>query len=282
MSDESAAPAESEKPPEGEKELVESEWWRKAWAERVAAIEDGFGKSTPPGAPPGTLLELPAELRAKNQVPGGRIALFPPDRARKRDFWLFSTVGLSQPNEEPKGPVDPENPAPSRHGFEVAVATTELQPWAFIALCQMAKVALEPPAPIRIGTRIPFLFAKPKGSGADEELTPCIGQLPANHEVKGEITSAILWPSLDRDGPFVTSTGRFDVLIATAITMPEWELAKATSSGHVLLLLRDAGVGQTSDPMRKTITTNEVWKRAWENRIQKLTREQVLGKLYPA
>jgi hypothetical protein len=271
---------EAPKSPEGEQAIVESEWWRRAWAERVAALEEAYGKSTPPGAPPGTLLELPPELRGKDQFPGGRLAIFPPDRTKKRDFWLFSTIGLSQPNVEPTEKIDPENPAASRLGFEVAIAVSELAPWPFLALCSLAKVVLSPPAPVKIGTRIPFLFTKPKGSGPDEELVPCIGQMPANHDVVGEITSAILWPGLDRDGPFVTSTGRFDLLIATTITMDEWEMAKEMSSGHVLLLLRDAGIGQTSDPQRRTIVTNEVWKKAWENRIKKLTREGVLDKLY--
>lgn len=266
--------------PDGEQAIVESEWWRRTWAERVAALEEAYGKSQPPGAPPGTMLELPPELRGKAQFPGGRLCIFPPDKAKKRDFWLFATVGLSQPNEEPTGKIDPENPAVSRLGFEVGIAVAELSPWPFIALCHLAKLLLDPPAPVKIGTRIPFLFAKPKGSGPEEELIPCLGQLPANHAVVGEIASAILWPALDRDGPFVTSTGRFDLLVATTITMPEWDLAKDTSSAHMLLLLRDAGVGQTSDSERKTITLNAVWKKAWENRISKLSRDGVLDKLY--
>jgi hypothetical protein len=128
---------------------------------------------------------------------------------------------------------------------------------------------------------VPFLFAKPN---ADKEvnlanLVPVLGTLPRDYTPAGEIVSLLLWPALDRDGPFVTSTGRFDLLVATAITQDEWEAAKATSSLHVLKLLIDVGDGQATDPLRKSVLSTETGKAAWE-KIAPLSRDAILDQLY--
>ncbi len=258
------------------------EWWLGAWSEREKALTEAYGESLPPGAPPGTVVSMPPELQGEGRVPGGSIYMFPPKPEAKRPHWYFATLGLSQPIRKEDVPsFSPDSPAPSRFGLEWAIAVKEPANWAVIALFSLAQFALKPPAPIKPGARMPFLFAKPKADpeATLENLVPVLGTLPRDYTPAGEIVSLLLWPALDRDGPFVTETGRFDLLVATGITQDEWELAKGTSSLHLLRLLLEVGDGQATDPLRKSALASEEGKAAW-GRIAALSRDAILDGLY--
>jgi hypothetical protein len=75
--------------------------------------------------------------------------------------------------------------------------------------------------------------------------------------------------------PLWTSTGYFDILIGTTISQNEWQLAKETSSAHVVLLLTRAGIGQVSALRRQTVTADPRWSEEWEE-ICRLPEEEVL------
>jgi hypothetical protein len=265
-------------------------WWVKTFGERKKELTQAYGASHPPGLPPGTTGPFPAELQGADQFPGGQIFVFPPETMTRvpgtprRKHWLYATLGLSQPLTEAdvgggaKG-ATADSPPPSRLGFEFGIATNEPADWAPQLLLDLAKLALRPPAPITIGTRIPGHFAHPPGKKGDQGLVPVLSQMPQGLEYWGSPTSFLIWPALDRPGPFVTSTGRFDLLIATGITQEEWELAKATSSLHALFLLITAGIGQKTAPLRMTVLEDPKWKAEWE-KIQPMTRDQILDKVY--
>jgi hypothetical protein len=88
----------------------------------------------------------------------------------------------------------------------------------------------------------------------------------------------LFWPYLLPETGFVTSTGKAMIYIATGITEDEWELAKATTTAHVLLLLCRAGIGQCTDPKRRSVLSEPRWKEEWQ-KIALLEAEQAHGEL---
>ena len=83
-------------------------------------------------------------------------------------------------------------------------------------------------------------------------------------ELEGEIRAVLFWPYLFPDGQLVTSTGKFMVFIATAITADEWELAKQSTTAHLLLLLCRAGIRQRTIPGRSSLLREERWRKEWD------------------
>ena len=53
---------------------------------------------------------------------------------------------------------------------------------------------------------------------------------------------------------FLTSNGSFELIVGTSITEKELDLVRASSVAHLLLLLRNFGVGQLSDPLRSCVS----------------------------
>jgi hypothetical protein len=262
-------------------QLPDPEWFLEAWREREKCLTEAYGESLPPGAPPGTVIGLPPELQAVDKIPGGSVYMFPPKPEAKRPFWIFATLGLSQPQKrDDVKPFDEANPAPSRLGLEVGFAVKEPANWTVVGLFALAQFSLSPPAPMKPGARVPCFFTHPTGEQPSlENVAPVFGQPPPGNTIMPGVVALVLWPALDRDGPFVTKTGRFDLMIGTGITMDEWEAAKATSSMHLLWLFQKAGIGQSTDPFRKSVFEDENNKKEWES-IKALTGDQILDLLY--
>ncbi|HEY7330940.1 MAG TPA: hypothetical protein VH592_25100 [Gemmataceae bacterium] len=63
------------------------------------------------------------------------------------------------------------------------------------------------------------------------------------------------------------------IFIATGITEDEWELAKSTTTAHVLLLLCRAGVGQRTNPGRQSVLNDPRWRAEW-TQIARLEGEE--------
>jgi hypothetical protein len=99
------------------------------------------------------------------------------------------------------------------------------------------------------------------GDGPSSGLTPI-----------GEIRAVLFWPYLFPTSTLVTSTGKFIVLVATGITAREWELAKDTTTAHLLLLLCRAGIAQRTIPDRTCLLSSDKWKAEWM-RIERLSPE---------
>ena len=85
------------------------------------------------------------------------------------------------------------------------------------------------------------------GRHADGALDPYVGNTDGL-DLTGEIRAVLFWPYLFTDGQLVTGTGKFMVFIATGITEDEWQLARQTTTAHLLLLLCRAGIGQRTVP----------------------------------
>ncbi|MBI3726280.1 suppressor of fused domain protein, partial [bacterium] len=163
----------------------------------------------------------------------------------------------------------------SGYGFEFAVATEfEEQNWPFWVLDLLVGYTFEG-EPIKPGDWLaPLGFHRTDGvlsafTGRHDEVKR------DGVDVVGEIAGAIYWPYL-WCGPsyLATSTGSFGVLVATGVTADELAYAKGFSTRHVLLLLLECGVGQRTDPMRKSVLDEDANLDRW-GRIAKLTVEQV-------
>ncbi len=262
-------------------QLQDPEWFLEAWKERESAVTAAYGESLPPGAPPGTVIGLPPELQSVDKIPGGSIYMFPPKPEAKRPHWIFATLGLSQPaKKEDVKDFDPANPAPSRLGLEVAFAVAEPANWTVVGLFALAQFSLNPPAPMKPGARVPCFFVHPEAEPPSlENVAPVFGQPPPGNKILDGVVALTLWPALDRDGPFVTKTGRFDLMVGTGVTMDEWDAAKTASSMHLLWLFHKAGIGQSTDPFRKSVFADDKWLAEWEE-IKKLSGDQILDLLY--
>jgi hypothetical protein len=70
-----------------------------------------------------------------------------------------------------------------------------------------------------------------------------------------------------------TITGKAMIYITTGITEHEWELAKSTTTAHLLVLLCRAGIGQRTDPKRCSVLSEPAWRDEWQ-RIVSLDGEQ--------
>jgi hypothetical protein len=110
------------------------------------------------------------------------------------------------------------------------------------------------------GDRMPFQFESIDEGDVRWALG---GDSEDDERAVDETRSLMFWRHLSAFGTFTTSTGDFELRIATTISAAELGLGKATSSCHLLLLLEWAGVGQRSLPGRACVTRHLGWKDAW-------------------
>jgi hypothetical protein len=227
-------------------------WWQTAWQEREAFLRRQFGETCPPQA------VFPFSWnRIDLIVPGGCALVFPPS-GHERSSWLHLSLGLTQPLclSDVVG-----SDAPSGYGWEFGVLTSENNSWPLGVLFEVMTYLKESNNRIDVGHRVPMVFYK-NGDGIQPALRDV--EDADEQEPIGDVRAMLFWRYLQSSQRFVTSTGHFGILIGTAITGEEWEMAKVSSSTHLLLLMLRAGIGQVSDLSRSTVTTNPRWAEEWE------------------
>jgi hypothetical protein len=235
------------------------EWWERTWQEREDLIRRIFGDTQPPGMVRAFFWE---ELRYG--VPGGCAMIFPP-RLSRLD-WLVLTHGMSQPF----GPAEVHgSDHPSAYGYEFGILSKKEPVWAPAALRLLITYVKQSGKPILRGHRVPFAFFK----DSENTIRPHLGKTALDQQPYGETRALIFWPYMLHPSGFSTSTGYFSILIGTSITEMEWDMAKATSSEHLLVLLFRAGLGQVCDLERRTLTLSSQWKLEWEY-ICRLSQEE--------
>lgn len=246
-------------------------FWERTWQERGEEVRGRFGPTEPPDYVISFSWDTP-------RLPGACALVFPPvmntNNARgawhRRDHWLYLTLGLTQPLDQIQ--VMDERRAGkqfSSHGFELGILTDEKSDWPTKALYLFLSHITEG-LELHWGDRFAFGFRQ-EADGSLGVFTGLPGELRI--EPAGEIRAMLFWPYLFPDANFVTSTGKAMIYIATGITEDEWQLAKATTTAHVLLLLFRAGVGQRTDPERRSVMTDRRWRDEWQ-RIVTLGGEQ--------
>ncbi|MBI3855188.1 MAG: suppressor of fused domain protein [Planctomycetes bacterium] len=246
-------------------------WFERTLKEREDAISEVFGPSHPPGCPPDQVLSISLCGSGDHEVliPGACVAVCPPQPGRRND-WAYVTVGLSQPAEPEDRPWDVEQgPALSGHGREFAILLPSPADWAGSFLAELMGYTVKA-SPLGCGHRFPFgLYTEKSGNqswfvGFGEDL---------GVRADGDIRALLFWPYLQGPRWFTTDTGNFQVLTMTAITVDEWEYAKATSSPHLQLLLQEAGIGQTCLMERTSLLKDDKHRRRAEG-LKSLSRDE--------
>lgn len=242
-------------------------FWERTWNERGDEIRRAFGDTWPPGI-------VHAFSWDNIRCPGACAMTLPPiEQSRdplrhRRDHWLYLTLGLSQPLDEQEflqGRA--AGKAFSRFGVEFAFLTESQATWPIDALYYFMTYMTEGEF-IAWGDRFPMQFMN-----RDGEVVVTTGVPSTLASCEGKIRAALFWPYLFPDGELVTSTGRFMVLVATGITESEWQLAKQTTTAHLLLLLCRAGIGQRTIVDRDCLLTQQRWRDEW-TAIQRMSPEQ--------
>jgi len=242
-------------------------WWEKTFKEREELLRERFGETEPPGwVMPFSWNDL--------IVPGACSLCFKPSTP-ERPHWLYLSHGLTQP-------LEPEPPVQGRwsgYGCEFGILTNAESFWTIDALYQLIAYVKSKEASIGIGHRVPIAFFDKHSEGV---VRPELGMVQEDGLTPlGMMRALLFWPYMDQPKPFWTTTGYFDILVGVTITHEEWEMAKETSSTHVLYLLTRAGVGQVSDLGRTTITDDSRWSNEWES-IRRLSQEEVQRLLGPS
>jgi len=242
-------------------------WWEKTFHEREVLLRERFGETDPPG-------HVISFSWRDLIVPGACALCFPP-KIPERTHWLYLSHGLTQP-------LKPEPPVRERwsgYGCEFAILTKEKSPWATDALYKLITYWKLAEATIGLGHRVPMAFFDDR---SDDMIRPELGMVQQDDPVSplGEMRALLFWTYMIQPKPLWTSTGYFDILVGTAITEREWEMAKETSSTHILYLLSQTGIGQVSELRRTTLTHDPRWSAEWKT-IRQLSEEKVQVFLNP-
>ncbi len=256
-------------------------WWNETFAERRRAIESVYGRS---GADPAAAAPARAE-RARFRwddvvITGGSALTFPPapgeaDAAESPPAWSFVTLGLTQP--EPAGWADEMrggDPELSGYRAELVMLTRERADWPLLLVRQLMWYVRKH-RPINPGDRMAFGAER----ASDGTIDANIGDQEADGvPLLGPMRGLLFWPHLAVRPTIAVSTGPFELLVATAITAPEWEFAKRLTSEHLLLLLYRCGVGQVSALSRDDVATSH--RHGEDARlVAAMTSERVAGEL---
>jgi hypothetical protein len=235
-------------------------WWERVWGERHQLLTTVFGETSPPG------MVVSFSWDDFNlMIPGACAMEFPPSGAGRPE-WLTISHGLSQPLQPAK---KSSSPGVSGYGYEFGFLTRSKESWCSGALYQLLTYLKESKKGIARGHRVPVFFSK----SCESSYKSTLGIPGSTEATFGEMRALLFWPYMAYPSGFDTSTGYFSILVGTTITQAEWELAKASSSSHLLLLLFEARIGQISDLARRTLTNDEKWQKRWDE-INKLSQDQ--------
>ena len=233
------------------------QWWARVWDERQDAIEAVYGPSEPAGYPAGYVRSFDWD---DIEIPSGCCLTCPPvavgsSAAEPRPHWLYATLGLTQPDSPEHAKELAALPGRHVYAHEYGLLLAEPAEWAPRLLRQLMWF-VRTHAPVNAGDRVPF------GAEVDEDgkIDANLGDQAADGvPVAGSMRALVVWPNLANTTAFSTSADEFDLLICTAITGPEWDLARRLSSEHLLLLLMRCGVGQRTDLFRDDTTLSPRW-----------------------
>lgn len=236
-------------------------WWSSKWKEREDLFNECFGETDPPKTVNAFYWD-----DIEICVPGGCALTFPPIAQRKE--WLTISHGLTQP----AGPDDLSNSQGfSGYGYEFGILTESKASWCTTALYQLITYLKQSGNPIDRGHRVPMWF-----SNEGNELSVHLGKPSSKDSPTGSVRAMLFWPHMSFSKGFSTSTGHFSVLIGTTITQSEWDIAKMSTSTHLLLLLADAGVHQVSTIHRQPVALDR-----WES-IKSLSEVEASSELFKA
>jgi hypothetical protein len=242
-------------------ESSHSMWWKRSWQDRFDSITASLG----PALDEIATLSWANEIR----VPGACVLTLPPVihpsgetiSCPIRNQWLHLSMGMSQPVEE----------FTDGRGYELGVLTADACSWPAELMYDLVTYLTEDDAQsFSWGDRFGFGIYLVDGV---EKYWVGGSDLPAI----GELRALLIWPYLAKP-QVLTSTGAVDLLIATGITQGEWDLAKGTSSAHLLLWLSQQSVGQRTDLARTCLARDQSAMAQWR-KVSELNEQEVLAQL---
>lgn len=218
-------------------------WWERTWHERGSAVRNSLGHTTPPGSVHSFAWDDPRLM-----VPGACALTFSP--TEHRQHWLIITLGLTQPL----------TPGASGASWEFALYASRAEPWCYELLYDLVTGSSQNRTDLQPGHFLPVTFFR----NARGQLDCAAENLGGRVERCNDKTGLYLWPSLIDRTLFEVSTGNFFLMAATIVTQDEETLADRTSPPHLLLLLKQLGIGQLSDTDRKCVTRHPRFGEMWE------------------
>ena len=230
--------------------------WSQLWTERGNAVRTVLGDTTPPQQ------VVPFHWRTP-VLPGACALTFGPTSSRP--YWLYMTLGLTQPRENSDCAVD----------WEFCVKTPSQAHWAVQLLFDLTTYLLSVDCHVGRGLYLPLAFFR------DPHGAICAGLTSAAQSpelvAEGLIRGLYLWPDSDAF-TFEVSSGAFGLMSAIGVTDDEDQLAQQATPPHLLLLLKEERIGQLMCAFRNSVLTDPDARRRW-NKIQQLSHTDILKKL---
>jgi hypothetical protein len=240
-------------------QAYDKSWWESSWRNRMAAVKAAFGPTEPPDQVRTFRFPEPRLI-----VPGACAIAF--RTAASGGVRLHMSLGPSQPLT----PTARGNP------WEFGVYAPGESNWPSELLYDLVLGYAEHPTWLSEGHCLPLtFFVNQKGeldcgsikAGADPRIVPV-----------GSLRALYLWPDIQQRKKIDTERGPFFLMIATGITADEERAGDATTPPHVLLFLRDMGIGQTTDPNRRSAFESEGAAPTW-SKISSMSQTEVLQRL---
>ena len=232
---------------------MEKSDWKTRWDQRGQAVKKVLGESIPQG-------EVVPFSWDRPVLPGACGLAF--ERQFQQASYLYMTLGLSQPLE----PMTRENP------WEFAVRTRSQAPWAYDLLYDLLTHWLSTDGDVAKGYFLPLVFFEDRAGTIRCGLTDDTSEL----NVVGSMRGLYFWNDLEH----ITfpDSGGFHLLTATAITEDEDDLAQESTPPHLLLLLQRMGIGQTCDPHRTSVLSQQNAESVW-SQIKPMAHDDVVDEL---
>ncbi len=229
-------------------------WWESLWSERTRAVLSWLGETDPPG------MVYPYSWKDPI-IPGAFCMVFGPKP--NRQHFIYLSLGVTQPGE----------PGQRTFPWEFCVRTTNSSIWPRQLLYDLMTYWYTEGKTVSNGLHLPLLFINaPHG-----QICAGLSEPKPDLNAFGAIRRLYLWEDMDHHEFSVTS-GNFRLLTAIGITEDEDKLGLETTPPHLLLLLREMGIGQMTEPHRESVMRLKGAERAW-SRIQKLSHAEAFRKL---
>ena len=233
--------------------LTQNPEWLQLWDERGSAVRRVLGETVPPG-------EVVPFSWKQFILPGACALTFGPSSSRR---YTYMTLGVTQPAK--RGDAVP--------AWEFAVKAKEQAKWPLQILYDLLTYWLDQKPKLRRGLFLPLAFFLNADGQLCAGLTGKLDQL----NVVGAIRGLYLWDDLEHLR-FKVSNGDFGLLVATAVTEDEIQMARGTTPPHLLLLLKRMQITQLSDPLRKSVMSLSGAETEWET-IRAMSHDQVVSEL---
>jgi hypothetical protein len=238
------------------RDAFDHDWWDSTWHKRAEAFRKAFGQEVPAGQVQSFQFKDPVHT-----VPGACVLQFGTPWPQ---LSLYATMGLTQPVTH----------AAPKSGWEFALYAAPGGDWVGEVLFDLTTGWAEDRDWLREGHQLPLTFFR----NAEGDLDAGVVEAQPPLDPVGLIRGLYLWRDITQPRKIKGPTGEFFLMAACGVTRSEMDLADETTPPHLLLLLRELGIGQVTDPARTSATEHKEFHRVWKV-IRKLPHDKVVEML---